>query len=418
MSKLLVNGGKKIFGQIRVDGAKNAILPALSATILNSGINIIKDVPDLSDVNVMIDILKSIGCKVEKEDNNIIVDSTNINTYEIPENLVREMRSSIVIMGAMLSRMGRVNICYPGGCEIGLRPIDLHIKSLKQLGIEIIEEYGYLNAKADRIVGAEIQLDIPSVGATQNIMFASVRCEGTTIIRNAAKEPEITFLQKFLNSMGAKIRGAGTNIIRIDGVQRLYPAEVIIIPDRIVAGTYLAACASAGGNLELENVEPEHIQSIISKLKECGCIIKVFKNRVSILSTGNLKAVDTIRTQPYPGFPTDMQAQFLALLSKAHGTSIITETVFENRFKHVEELMKMGADIRIDGRVAIIKGVNRLTGANVIAKDLRGGAALVIAGLSAEGETVIDGVKHIDRGYRAIEDVLGSLGCDISRIEE
>lgn len=418
LSKFQIKGGNKLFGTVRVDGAKNAILPALSATILSNGINILKDVPDLRDVWVMIDILKSVGCKVSKEGSVVTVDSSSLNTHIVPEHLVREMRSSFVVMGAMLARLGKVDICYPGGCEIGLRPIDLHIKGLKQLGVNIIEEYGFLHASSDKITGAEIQLDIPSVGATQNIMFASLFAEGTTIIRNAAKEPEIVYLQKYLNAMGAKIKGAGTNIVRIDGVKKLNPIEFDIMPDRIVGGTYLTACAMSGGSIEVENVEPEHIQSVISKLRECGCILRVEKNKIYIMSSGNIKAIDTIRTQPYPGFPTDMQAQFMALLTKANGTSIITETVFENRFKHVEELTKMGADIRIDGRVAIIKGVKRLTGANVLAKDLRGGAALVIAGLVAEGDTIIEGVKHIDRGYDGLEKKLMYLGADIKRIEE
>lgn len=417
MSSFVINGGNKLNGSVKVDGAKNAILPILSATILNDGKSVIKDCPDLKDVWVMMEILNSIGCKVHKEGSTITVDSSSINTHVVPEHLVKEMRSSIVIMGAMLSRLRKVTISYPGGCEIGLRPIDLHLKGLKQLGINIIEKHGFLFADAQRLVGGDIHFDIPSVGATQNVMFASVLAEGTTIIRNAAKEPEIVELQKFLNLMGAKVKGAGTNVIRIDGVKKLNPVEHTIIPDRIVAGTYLAAGAISGGSIQINNVEPEHIQSVLAKLKECGCNIKIQGNSVQLSRSSPLKAVDAIRTQPYPGFPTDMQAQFMALLTIAYGTSIITETVFENRYKHAEELIKMGADIRIDGRVAIIKGVNSLTGATVDAKDLRGGAALVLAGMAAEGTTVVNGVKHIERGYELLDEKLSALGANIKKID-
>lgn len=418
MSKFIINGGSKLSGVVRVGGAKNAILPILAATILNNGVSVIHDCPDLKDVWVMIDILRTIGCKVKKEGTTVIVDSSSLNTYEIPEGLVREMRSSIVIMGAMISRFRKAKISYPGGCEIGLRPIDIHIKGLKQLGIEITESHGFIYANASMMKGAEIHFDIPSVGATQNIMFASVLAEGTTIIRNVAKEPEIIDLQKFLNAMGAKIRGAGTNVIRIEGVKELKNVEHTIIPDRIVAGTYLAAGAISGGNIELENVEMEHIQSIIAKLRECGCSFIINRNTIKLSSPQILKPIDTIITQPYPGFPTDMQAQFMSLMTLASGTSVITETIFENRFKHAEELTKMGADIRVDGRIAVIRGVNKLTGASVVAKDLRGGAALVLAGLAAEGETIIDGVKHVDRGYQKLEEKLSELGANIKRIEE
>lgn len=307
---------------------------------------------------------------------------------------------------------------HPGGCEIGLRPIDLHIKGLKQLGIEITESHGFIHADAPALKGGEIHFDIPSVGATQNVMFAAVFAEGTTIIRNVAKEPEIIDLQKFLNAMGAKIKGAGTNVIRIDGVKELKSVEHTIIPDRIVAGTYLAAGAMAGGSIELENVEMEHIQSIIAKLRECGCSLTISRNNIKLLRPTILRPIDTIITQPYPGFPTDMQAQFMSLMTLASGTSVISETIFENRFKHTEELIKMGADIRVDGRVAVIRGVERLTGASVTAKDLRGGAALVMAGLAAEGETIVDGVKHIDRGYQKLEEKLIELGANIKRVEE
>lgn len=417
MSSFIVNGGYKLSGSITIDGAKNAALPVLAATILNGNTSVIRNCPDIADVRVMTEILERLGCKIHRDEDVITVDSSTINTFEAPENLVREMRSSIVIMGALLARLKKVNICYPGGCEIGLRPIDLHIKGLKQLGVNIIEKHGFIHATAENIVGTNIHLDIPSVGATQNIMFASIFCEGSTFIRNAAKEPEIICLQDFLNKMGAKIRGAGTNIIRIDGVKALQSVEFSIIPDRIIAGTYLTAVAIAGGSAELKGVEPEHIQSVIGKLNECGCDIKINKNKIYIKREGTLKSIDTIRTQPYPGFPTDMQPQIMALLCSTNGTSIITETIFENRFKHSEELIKMGADIRIDGRVAIIKGVKQLTGATVTSKDLRGGAALVLAGLGAEGTTIVEDANHIDRGYHNFDVKLKELGADIVREE-
>lgn len=417
MSKFIINGGYKLKGTVKVDGAKNAALPCLAAAILNNNVSVIKNCPDLTDVDVMMKILKSIGCKVHKNGCTITVDSSTINSIEIPENMVREMRSSIVIMGAMLSRFGKVVISYPGGCEIGPRPIDLHIKGLKQLGAKIVEKHGFIIAEAEKLLGTDIHLDIPSVGATQNIMFAAVLAEGTTIIRNAAKEPEIVCLQKLLNKMGAKVKGAGTNIIRIDGVKKLGAVEHSIIPDRIVTGTFLVAGAITGGDILLENTEAEHIQAVIAKLNECGCKINIEKNKIHLNSSGLIKAIDLIRTQPYPGFPTDMQPQFMALLTVSNGTSVITETIFENRFKHAEELIKMGANIRIDGRVAIIKGVKKLTGATVVSKDLRGGVALVLAGLVAEGQTIVEGVKHIDRGYYKLEENLGKLGADIKRVD-
>lgn len=281
-----------------------------------------------------------------------------------------------------------------------------------------MESHGFIYAEAPKLTGADVHFDIPSVGATQNVMFAAVLAEGTTIIRNAAKEPEIIDLQRFLNAMGAKIRGAGTNMIRIDGVKKLTAVEHTIIPDRIVAGTFLAAGAMIGGDIEVQNVEPDHIRSIIAKLKECGCNMQINKDKIRLSCSEPLKALDTIRTQPYPGFPTDMQAQIMSMLTLAQGTSIITETVFENRFKHTEELMKMGADIITDGRVAIIKGVKELMGANVMSKDLRGGAALVMAGLAAQGETIVEGVKHIDRGYHRIEEKFAQLSGDVRRVEE
>lgn len=415
MSKYIINGGKKIDGQLRIGGAKNSVLPIFAATVISGKESIIHDCPILKDVEIMIEILRVLGCSVKREGHTVIINSSNDINYEVPDELVRKMRSSIVLLGALIARQKKAKTCFPGGCDIGPRPIDLHLKGLEQLGVKINESHGIIYCEAQELKGAEIHLDYPSVGATENILLAAIFARGTTVIRNAAKEPEITDLQNFLNKIGAKVSGAGTNNIRIDGVQSLCSGEHTIIPDRIVAGTYLAAAASTAGNIILENINIEHIQPIIAKLKECGCSIHASNNRVKLLSRGRLKAIDTIRTLPYPGFPTDMQAPIVALLCKAKGTSVIIETVFENRFKHVEDLICMGADIKVDGRIAVIKGRNRLMGTNVSARDLRGGAALVIAGLSAEGTTVIENIEHIDRGYEDLHINLQQVGAEIIR---
>ncbi|SKC78824.1 UDP-N-acetylglucosamine 1-carboxyvinyltransferase [Maledivibacter halophilus] len=419
MSKYLINGGKKLKGELEISGAKNAVLPILAASVINGGKSVINGFPDLRDVDIMIEILKSIGCRVKKSSKSIIVDSKNIFTQEIDESLVREMRSSIFLMGPMLARFGKIKISYPGGCEIGHRPIDLHLKGLREMGVKISESHGFLECSVDHLKGAEIHLDYPSVGATENIMLSAVLANGKTYIRNAAKEPEIVDLQEYLNAMGAKVNGAGTSVIEIIGVDSLSDVNHRIIPDRIVAGTILAAAAITKSEITITNVIQDHIVSVISKLKEVGCMIleKENKDEIKIIPPTILKPVDIIRTLPYPGFPTDMQPQFMSLLSLAQGTSIVTETVFENRFKHTEELMRMGAKIKVDGRVAVIKGVNELTGAKVEAKDLRGGAALVIAGLAAEGTTIVENIKHIERGYDKFDLMLRKLGADIKRID-
>ncbi len=416
LSKYIIQGGREINGVIRIGGAKNSVLPIFAATILSGRKSIIHDCPILKDVEIMIDILKVLGCSVKREGHTVIIDTSGYIEYEVPDILVRKMRSSIVLLGALISRVKKAKICFPGGCDIGPRPIDLHLKGLEQLGVKINESHGTIYCEASDLKGADIHLDYPSVGATENILLASVFAKGTTTIRNAAKEPEIGDLQNFLNIIGAKVSGAGTNNIRVEGVKSLNDGEHTIIPDRIVAGTYMAAAASTGGNLELQNINVEHMQPIIAKLKEMGCDIYFKDGSMHITSPKRLRAVDIVRTLPYPGFPTDMQAPIVALLSKAKGTSIMIETVFENRFKHVEDLICMGANIKVDGRIAIIRGRSRLTGANVTARDLRGGAALVLAGLSAEGTTVLDAVEHIDRGYEDIHLHLQQLGADIVRI--
>ncbi|MCX7746967.1 MAG: UDP-N-acetylglucosamine 1-carboxyvinyltransferase [Clostridia bacterium] len=419
MSKLIVIGGSKLKGEIVVEGAKNAILPVLAATILNSGLNVIKNCPKLKDVEATVNILEKVGCKVKTEENTIIVDSTNVNSYEIPEELATEMRSSVIFLGALLGRMGKVAISYPGGCEIGPRPIDLHIKALRKMGAVIQEvQHGFIYCEAERLKGADIHLDYPSVGATENVMLASAFADGETYIRNAAKEPEIVDLQNFLIELGVNVSGAGTNVIRIVGGSKLKRSiEHSIIPDRIVAGTYLVAAGITGGDLTLKNVNSEHLSPVISNLRESGCRINIKRNHIHISGPARPRAVDIIRTLPHPGFPTDMQAQMVAYLAVARGTSIVVETVFGSRYKHVEELLRMGADIKLEGRLAVINGVRKLTGASVAAKDLRGGAALVLAGLAAEGETTVTGIHHIDRGYENIEGKLASVGAIIRREE-
>lgn len=418
MSRLIISGGEKLKGEIEVQGAKNAVLPVLAAAILNGKENIIKNCPILRDVEIMVHILEEVGCKVKNEGKVLVVDSSGINKFEIPEQPVREMRSSIILMGAMLARYNKVVICYPGGCEIGPRPIDLHLKGLRSLGANITETHGYIVCETEQLIGNDIHLDYPSVGATENIMLAAVMAKGDTYIRNAAKEPEIVDLQNYLNSMGAKVYGAGSNIVKIEGVKELHAAEHEIIPDRIVSGTYMVAAAITGGSIIINKVVPQHLDSVIANLTESGSIISTGRDWLKITGPSRPKSIDTIRTLPYPGYPTDMQPQITAYLTIAKGTSIITENVFENRFKYVEELSRMGASIKVDGRLAIIKGVQKLTGAKVTAPDLRGGAALVIAGLVAEGETVVYNIKHIDRGYEELHHKLSSLGAKIKRIDE
>lgn len=417
MSKYIIEGGQKLAGEIAVSGAKNSVLPILAATVLNNNINTIFNIPDISDLKVMIKILKAVGCKVERVDNIVTVDSRSLDKVRIPEELVREMRSSIILMGAMLSRCKAVEVSYPGGCEIGPRPIDFHLKALKELGAEIEESHGFIYCKGSNLKGADIQLDYPSVGATENIMLAAIKAKGTTIIRNAAKEPEIMDLQNYLNAMGGKIYGAGTSIIRIDGVDHLNPVEHSIIPDRIVAGTYMVASGITGGEIVLKNIEVDHIQAIIAKLREAGCLIYTNCTTLKIIGPKIISPIESLQTIPYPGFPTDMQAQVMSLLTISNGTSIISETIFENRFKHVPELVRMGANIKTVGNAAVIKGVKELTGAKVTAKDLRGGASLLLAGLAAQGTTIVDNIYHIDRGYEKLEQNLATLGANIRRIE-
>lgn len=417
MDRYVINGGHRLEGEVRVDGSKNSVLPVLAATIISGKESVIHNVPELKDVDLLIGLLRTIGCKCFFENNTLIVKSNNPLETFIPEKPVREMRSSIILMGAMIARHGQVKISYPGGCEIGPRPIDIHLSGLRRMGAKITEAHGYINCECDKLKGVEINLDYPSVGATENIMLAATTADGATIVQNAAKEPEIVDLQNFLNGMGARISGAGSSTVKIEGVKEFHDVEHTVIPDRIVAGTFMAATAIAGGNIVLSNVIIDHLKSISSKLSEAGCLITEYQNNLQIVCNRKLKAVEVIKTLPYPGFATDMQAQMMAVMTVAKGTSIFIETVFESRYKHVEELMKMGASIKVDGRTAVVRGAKRLTGAEVKAGDLRGGAALVLAGLAAEGTTMVDNVKlHIDRGYDKLENKLAKLGADIHRV--
>lgn len=413
MDKYIINGGYKLEGEINIPGAKNSVLPILAASVLTGKTSIISNIPNLKDVDIMVKLLSHLGARVCFEDNIITVDSSGINKMYLPEELVREMRSSIILMGAMLARFGEVKISYPGGCEIGPRPIDLHLKFLRQMGAEIEEAHGFLDCKTTGLKGCDIQLDYPSVGATENIILAAVTADGVTTIRNAAREPEIIDLQNYLNKAGAKVTGAGSSVISIEGTKSLSSCSHQIIPDRIVAGTYMVAAAMTKGEVIIKNIVTEHIQSIIAKLKETGAIIYYNGNSLKVIGPNRLNSLEMLQTLPYPGFPTDMQAQMMTLLTIANGTSIVNETVFENRFKHAEELIKMGAKIKTFGNVAVIKGVKSLTGAKVFAKDLRGGAALVLAGLIAQGTTEVNNTFHVNRGYENMYLNLKDLGAKI-----
>ena len=418
MDKIIVNGGRKLNGEITVQGAKNSVLPILVATLLVDGVSVIHNCPMLSDVDATIKILQYLGCRVSRENHTVTVDSTNVFRDDVPDNLMREMRSSIVFLGGILGRMGRAKLSTPGGCEIGLRPIDLHLSAMEQFGATVTTEDGFIicSSGENGLQGTRITLSFPSVGATENIILAATCAMGTTIISNAAREPEISDLADFLNRCGAKIRGAGDGTVVIEGVEKLTPAEHTVIPDRIVASTYLIATAMTGGKIVINSIVPSHIAPIIQPLRESGCNIEVNKKQVILESPKILKRIRMIRTMPHPGFPTDVQAQIMALTTVADGTSVIVENIFESRFKHIGELLRFGAKIHVEGRMAVVEGVHHLNGANVRATDLRGGSAMILAGLSARGTTEITEIYHIDRGYETPEKTLSELGADIKRV--
>lgn len=416
MNKLIIEGGVPLNGEITVQGAKNAVLPILAASILADGECVIHNCPWLRDVEKTGIILEKLGCKFLREANTIKIDSRNIIDCVIDEKLMREMRSSIIFLGAILSVCKKAQVGLPGGCPIGLRPIDLHLKALRQMGVSITEEHGYLKCECQNLKGADIHLDFPSVGATENIMLAAVKAEGTTTITNAAREPEIIDLANFLNSMGAKVKGAGSSGIVIEGVKTLFPSEYTIMPDRIVAQTYLIAAMITGGEIYIKDAIASHINSGLAILSEMGAKIRTFPDGIMLKSGDGIKSVHIIKTMPFPRFPTDIQSPFMALATVADGTSVFVENIFENRFRHVNELLRMGADIKVEGRSAVIRGVKRLYGANVEAYELRGGAALVMAALAADGKTEISGIEFIDRGYEDIEGNLSACGAKIRRI--
>jgi UDP-N-acetylglucosamine 1-carboxyvinyltransferase len=419
LEKIIVRGGNRLSGTVKVEGAKNAVLPVIAATLLASkGTSTIHDVPALSDVYTISEVLRYLGADVRIAGNAVMVDATGPLTVEAPFEYVRKMRASVLVMGPLLARNGRARVALPGGCAIGSRPIDQHLKGFEAMGASVKVGNGFIDAEINgRLRGAKVYLDFPSVGATENIMMAAVLAEGTTVIENCAKEPEIVDLANFLNAMGAKIRGAGTGTIRIEGVDELVGTAHTVIPDRIEAGTFMVAAAITGGNVLVQGAVPEHLSSLIAKLEEMGVTVIEEETGVRVIGPETLKAVD-IKTMPYPGFPTDMQSQMMALLLKAEGTSMITETVFENRFMHVEEFRRMNADIKIEGRSVIINGPCQLQGAEVAATDLRAAAALILAGLAADGYTRVTELRHLDRGYVRFHEKLAALGADIERVRE
>ncbi|WP_339205393.1 UDP-N-acetylglucosamine 1-carboxyvinyltransferase [Paenibacillus sp. FSL K6-3182] len=418
MTKIIVRGGQRLKGTVRVSGAKNAVLPILAASLLaTEGDSVIYDVPLLDDVMTIQKVLASLGAQLSYNNETMRITAQTITTYEAPYELIRKMRASFLVMGPLLGRIGKVRISLPGGCAIGTRPIDQHLKGFEAMGAEITLGQGFIEASTKtRLKGAKIYLDVASVGATENIMMAAALADGITILENAAKEPEIVDLANYINAMGGKVRGAGTGVIRIEGVDRMYGAAHNVIPDRVEAGTYMIAAAITGGDVFVEGAISDHLTPVISKLQEMGVEITESDNGIRVQSSKQLKSVD-VKTLPHPGFPTDMQSQMMALLLVSEGTSVVTETVFENRFMHVEEFQKMNAQIKVDGRTAIVNGGMPLTGAKVCATDLRAGAALICAALRAEGETEVTGLHHVDRGYVNITGKLAALGADIHRIE-
>ena len=415
MDKFVIQGGRRLSGTVKISGAKNSTLALMPAALLAGGTFHLRNTPVLRDVNTMASLLKTMGMKIEMKDHVLTLDTTGVNKQEAPYEHVKKMRASIYVLGPLVARFGRAKVSLPGGCAWGPRPVNLHIEGMKKLGAEVELRGGYIHASAKRLAGTRISFDISSVGATGNTMMAAVLARGTTIIENAAIEPEITQLAAFLQSMGARIGGVGTNRLEIQGVDDLHPADVSTIPDRIEAGTFLVAGAMTGGTITLEDVVPDHFTALTAKLEDAGCRLTCGSKTVTLVSPERPRPVD-VTASIYPGFPTDMQAQWIALMSVAGGTSVVTDTIYSDRFKHVPELVRLGADIERKENAAIVRGVKRLTGATVMSTDLRASASLILAGLVAEGTTEVLRVYHIDRGYEAIERKLQGLGADIQRV--
>lgn len=417
MDKIIVEGGRPLTGEVNISGAKNAALPILVSSLLTDGLCTFSNVPNLKDIESIKQLLSHLGAKIDTDDDVVMIDASNVLNHEAPYDLVRKMRASILVLGPLVVRLKKARVSLPGGCAIGARPINLHLKGLASLGASIELKHGYVEAYAKKLKGSEIYLDIATVTGTENIMMAAVLAKGSTVIHNAAREPEIIALADVLNKMGADISGAGTSEITITGVSSLSPVSVSIIPDRIETGTFMVAAALTGGDVKLLGTEPDHLEAVIHKLSLTGARIKIDGKNMSVKGIDNIASVD-VKTLPYPGFPSDMQAQFMVLMSVAKGLSLIFETVFENRFIHVSELKRMGADITIAGNAAMVKGVKMLSGAPVMASDLRASASLILAGLAARGKTEVNRVYHLDRGYEALEEKFAGLGAAIKRVKE
>ena len=417
MSRLIIEGGRPLEGSVRAGGAKNSVLPILAATIISGGESIIHNCPDLRDVHSAIAILRHLGCRVSQEGHTVTVDSAPMDRWDIPDHLMREMRSSVIFLGPILARCGKARMTFPGGCELGPRPIDLHLAALRTLGADIREENGLLRCTGRHMAGGEISLTIPSVGATENAMLAACGCPGVTTIAGAAQEPEIEDLQGFLRAMGADVRGAGTATVVIRGGATLRPARYRVMGDRIAAATYLCAAAAAGGQVALTGVDPEHLRAVLTALEQAGCSVQTGPGEIALTSGGCLCAVPPVVTEPYPGFPTDAQAIFMAALAGGRGVTLFRENIFESRYGHVAQLRAMGADIQVEGREAIVTGAGGLHGADVRGGDLRGAAALVVAGVAARGETRVTGLAHIRRGYDGLDVGLRALGADITETD-
>lgn len=415
MNALRIHGGRRLTGEWRVHSAKNAVLPIMAASILTGEETHLEECPELVDVAYMADILRTLGCRIHSGDGALTIDPQSLNRHEMPDALAKKIRSSIFLLGSILARFRKATVTFPGGCEIGLRPIDLHLSGLRQLGVDVREEGGLIRCDGRHMRAGTVHFDYPSVGATENVMMAAALLKGRTVLSNVAREPEITDLQNFLNAMGARISGAGTHTVTVEGMDRLRGVSYCPMPDRIVAGTLLAAAAATGGDIRLTNVPCRDLYAVFTKMREMGCEIDEEESAVRLCAPQRLTAFQQLQTQPHPGFPTDMQAQMLALAAMAKGTSVVVENVFENRFAHAGDLNRMGANVLVNGRTAVVQGVDMLYGTHVTARDLRGGAALVIAGLAARGETLVERAELIDRGYERLEEMLGALGAEIRR---